>query len=272
MSVVQDISCNHCGGPLQINPGEIVTTCRYCGFTQVIETGKPFTFEHSMFLNEYTREDSSEKTSSLKDESESLTQRHKSSVESVVRSWMQAGFTKPSNLKKDSKLLEMKLVYVPFWIFNVEVRSKFKGVFERISPAIVKDEKIEKRYDWLVLARRRTQFPTREYDVPLKANIPYDFRRIERFAQVLNSEVSETEAMEKAKEELENLHRFLARENIDKIIDWQSDFKFGETVYLHAPIWFITYEYKKNRYQIILDGATGLVIKGDIPASDFGLI
>jgi hypothetical protein len=270
MSVVQEISCSHCGGPLQINPGEIMTTCRYCGFTQVIETGKPFNFEHSMFLNEYTIVDGSERNSSF--ENVSLKQRRKSSIKNVIRSWMQAGFTKPSNLGKDSKLLEMKLVYVPFWIFNVEVRSKFKGVFERITPAVVKDEKIEKSYDWLVLARRRTQFPTREYDVPLKAKIPYDFRRIEKFAQVLNSEVSEMEAMEKAKEELENLHRFLARENVDKVIDWNSEFKFGETFYLHAPIWFITYEYKKNRYQIILDGATGIVIKGDIPASDFRLI
>ena len=260
MSVVQEISCSHCGGPLKFNPGEIVTTCPYCGFTQVIETGKSFNFEHSMFLNEYTQDGIGQ------------TKDHKVGIESVVRSWMQAGFTKPGDLRKNSVLVETKLVYVPFMVFNVEVRSRFKGVFERITPAIVKDDKIKNHYNWLVLARRGTQFPTREYDVPLKAKIPYDFRKIERFAQVLNSELSEGEAMEKAKEELENLHRFLARENVDKVIDWHSDFKFGETVYLHAPIWLITYEYKKKRYRIILDGATGSVIKGDIPAPEFGLI
>jgi hypothetical protein len=40
-------------------------------------------------------------------------------------------------------------------------------------------------------------------------------------------------------------------------------------VYLHAPIWFIKYEYKGNTYQMIVDGATGLVLKGDIPSSKF---
>jgi hypothetical protein len=40
-------------------------------------------------------------------------------------------------------------------------------------------------------------------------------------------------------------------------------------VYLHAPAWFIKYEYKNNNYQMIVDGATGMVLKGDIPSSKF---
>ena len=185
---------------------------------------------------------------------------------------MQTGFTKPRNLGRDSNIVEKTLMYVPFWAFTVEATSLFKGVFERITPVIVKDGRIEKRYDWLVLARKGTWFPTREYDVPLKAKVPYDFRRIERFAKVLNSEVEETEAVEKARKEIEALHRFLAKEDVDKVIDWVTDFEFVETVYLHAPIWFKVYEYKKKRYSMILDGATGTVIKGDIPAPEFGLV
>ena len=185
---------------------------------------------------------------------------------------MQTGFTKPRNLGRDSNIVEKTLMYVPFWAFTVEATSLFKGVFERITPVIVKDGRIEKRYDWLVLARKGTWFPTREYDVPLKAKVPYDFRRIESFAKVLNSEVDETEAVEKARKEIEALHRFLAKEDVDKVIDWVTDFEFVETVYLHAPIWFIVYEYKKKRYSMILDGATGTVIKGDIPAPEFGLV
>jgi len=29
-------------------------------------------------------------------------------------------------------------------------------------------------------------------------------------------------------------------------------------VYLHAPIWFILYEYRGERYDVIVDGARGL--------------
>lgn len=249
MSIVQEISCAHCGAPIQFKPGEIVTTCRYCGFTQVIQTGQAFTFEHSMFLNEYDP----------------------AQVEGVVREWMRSGFTKPGDLAKRSKISEKNLVYIPFWVLEVEAASSYKGIFERLTPPVVKEGKIEKHYDWLILARKATQFPTREYDVPLEGKVPYDFRKIESFAKVLNSEIEKDEAVEKAKQQIEAHHQFLAKQEVDKIIKMRTDFKFGDAVYLHAPIWFVAYEYKKENYQIILDGATGMVLKGDIPAAKFGL-
>jgi hypothetical protein len=249
MSIVQKIDCAHCGAPIDFKPGEIVTTCRYCGFTQVIQTGEPFTFEHSMLLNEHD---------------DVL-------VENRVREWMRSGFAKPSNLAKASKVTEKSLTYMPFWILDIEAFSSYKGVFERITPTIVKEGKIEKHYDWLVLARKATEFPTREYDVPLEGKVPYDFRRIEAFAKVLNSEVERSEALERAKQEIEAHHQFLAKQDVDKISEMQTKFTLGDAVYLHAPIWFIVYEYKRETFQIILDGATGMVIKGDIPAAKFGL-
>lgn len=249
MSIVREISCAHCGGPIHFEPGEIVTTCRYCGFTQVIETGRPFTLEHSMFLNKYDTDQ----------------------LENAVREWMRTGFTKPGNLARASKITEKTLVYIPFWLLEVEATSSYKGIFERLTPPVVKEEKVEKHYDWLILARKATQFPVREYDIPLKGKIPYDFRRIEGFAKVFNSEIEKTEAVEKAKQQIEAHHQFLAKQDVDKIVEMQTNLKFGDAVYLHAPIWFVAYEYKKERYEIILDGATGTVIKGDIPAPRFGL-
>ena len=249
MSIIQKIECAHCGAPIQFKPGEIVTTCRYCGFTQVIETGKPFVFEHSMFLNEYNEDQ----------------------VEDLVREWMHSGFAKPGDLARASKITEKDLVYVPFWVLEVEAASSYKGIFERISPPVVKDGRIEKRYHWLILAREAAQFPTREYDIPLEGKVPYDFRKIEGYAKVLNSEVEESEAVEKTKQEIEAHHQFLAKQEVDKIIEMHTEFKFGDMVYLHAPIWFVTYEYKREKYEIILDGATGMIIKGDIPATKFGL-
>ncbi len=193
-------------------------------------------------------------------------------IEDIVREWMRTGFTKPSNLARASRITEKNLVYIPFWVLDVDAASSYKGIFERLTPPIVKEGKIEKHYDWLVLARKASQFPTREYDVPLEGKIPYDFRKIEGFAKVLNSEIEKNEAAETAKQQIEAHHQFLAKQEVDKVIEMYTDFKFGDAVYLHAPIWFVAYEYKKESYQIILDGATGMVIKGDIPAIKFGLL
>ena len=248
MAVAQEIRCSHCGAPIKFNPGEIIATCPYCGFTQVIETGKAFVFEHSMILNKFDT----------------------ASVEAPIREWMKSGFVKPHDLAK-SKIVEKNLVYLPFWIVPAKVTTTYKGVFERITPPVVKDGKVEKEYNWLVLARKATEFPTKEYEVPLEGKISYDFRKVEGFAKVLNSELQQFEAVEKAKQEIEQLHEFLIKEDVDKIIEAKTDFSVKDVVYLHAPVWFITYEYKHEQYKLFLDGATGTVIKGDIPSIDVGL-
>lgn len=250
MSIVEEIRCSHCGAPLQFSPGEIVATCRYCGFTQVIETGKPFELEHSMILNEYKPEQ----------------------IDELLRDWMRGGFLKPGDLARSSKIQEKNLTYLPFWVVSVAASSTYKGVFERLTPPVVKEGKIEKKYSWLVLARKAAGFPAREYEVPLEGKIPYDFRKIEGFAKVLNSEIERNEAVEAAKQQIENLHQFLVKQDVDKIIEMKTDFDIGDMVYLHAPVWFIIYEYKREHFNVFLDGATGSVIKGDIPSTKFGLI
>lgn len=250
MGVVEEIKCSHCGAPIAFEPGEILATCKYCGFTVVIETGQTFTYEHSLLLNKYDP----------------------TQVEEQIREWMRGGFMKPSDLARKAKIAEKELIYLPFWVVSVEARSSYKGIFERITPAVAKEGTIEKDYDWLVLARKAAEFPTREYEVPLQGKIAYDFRRIEGFAKVFNSEIDKTEAEEQAKDEIENNHRFLAQQDVDKIIEMKTEIKVEETVYLHAPIWFIKYDYKGKTYQLILDGSTGSVIRGDIPSKGFGIL
>lgn len=249
MSIVQEVKCSHCGAPIPFEPGEIIATCKYCGYTVVIETGKAFSFEHSMLLNKYTP----------------------AQIEEPIKKWMRAGFLKPPDLAKKSEIVEKTLIYLPFWIVSVEVGSFYKGIFERITPPVVKEGKIKKKYDWLVLARRATEFPTREYDVPLKGKIPYDFRKVEDFAKILNSEIDKNEAEELAKQQIAEHHRYLAQQDVDRIIEMKNEIKITQTVYLHAPIWFAKYDYKDKTYHLVIDGATGLVIKGDIPSTKFGI-
>ncbi len=245
--VAQNIRCSHCGAPVEFKPGELIATCKYCGFTTVIETGQAFNFEHSVLINSYTPEQ----------------------IEGLVRDWMRSGFMKPGNLAKKSKITEKNLVYLPFWVVTVEATTKYKGIFERISPAIVKEGQIQREYNWLVLARDAAGFPTREYDVPLAGKVPYDFRKIEGFAKLLNSEMERDQALELARQQIDGHHRFLLQQDIDRIVEAQTSVDLKQMVYLHAPVWFIKYEYKGNNYQMIVDGAKGMVLKGDIPSAKF---
>jgi hypothetical protein len=232
---------------VEFKPGEIIATCKYCGFTTVIETGQAFNFEHSLLLNNYSPDQ----------------------IESLIRDWMRSGFMKPSDLAKKAKITEKNLTYLPFWVVNIDATTEYKGIFERISPAIVKEGRIQKEYNWLVLAREAAGFPTREYAVPLAGKIPYDFRRIEGFAKLLNSEMQRDQAVELAKQQIDAHHRFLLQQDIDKIVEATTTVTLKQMLYLHAPVWFIKYEYKDNTYQMIVDGSSGMVLKGDIPSAKF---
>lgn len=247
MAVAQNIQCSHCGAPVEFKPGEIIATCKYCGFTTVIQTGQAFNFEHAILYNNYGHEQ----------------------IEELVRNWMHSGFMKPKDLAKKSKITEKNLTYLPFWVVSLEAKTQYKGIFERIAPPIIKEGKIEKEYNWLVLAREAANFPTREYDVPLSGKVSYDFRKIESSAKVLNSEIDRNEAMEFAKQQIDSHHRFLLQQDLDRIIEATTTVKLKQIVYLHAPIWFIKYDYKGKSYQMILDGAKGMVLKGDIPSAKF---
>jgi hypothetical protein len=246
-AVAQDIRCSHCGAPVEFKPGEIIATCKYCGFTTVIETGQAFNFEHSLILNNYTPEQ----------------------MEGLISDWMRSGFMKPGDLSKKSKIAEKNLAYLPFWVVSLQATTKYKGIFERIAPPIVKEGQIQKEYNWLVLAREASGFPTREYDVPLAGKIPYDFRKIESFAKLLNSEMQRDQALEAARQQIDVHHRFLLQQDIDKIIEETTAVELKQMVYLHAPVWFIKYAYKGSIYQMIVDGSTGDVLKGDIPSTKF---
>jgi hypothetical protein len=245
--IAQEIRCSHCGAPVEFKPGEIIATCKYCGFTTVIETGQAFTFEHSLILNKFDQ----------------------TTIDSPIQDWMRGGFLKPDDLSRKSKIVEKNLVYLPFWVVSAEAKSTYKGIFERIAPAIVKEGTISKEYDWIVLAREASGFPTREYEVPLEGKISFDFRKIEGFAKLLNSEIDRDAALELARQQIETHHRYLLQEDVDRIVEMNTEITLKQMVYLHAPVWFVKYEYKGNAYQLIIDGATGTSLKGEIPSTRF---
>jgi hypothetical protein len=250
VSITNEINCSHCGAPLPVQPGEILVTCSYCGFTSVIETGKPFEFEHSLILDTL----------------------QPTQVPELLKNWMNNSFIAPKDSGKKSSIAEQSLVYLPFWVVSAEARTHYIGVFERIAPAVEKEGDIENRYDWLVLARRKSDFPTRAFHISISGKIPFEATKIEQGAKVLNSEVSSEEAVQQAHDEIANLHEYLSKDNVDRLVDIKTELDVSGTYYLHAPVWFVTYVYKNSRYQVLLDGSSGEVIKGDLPNQDYKLL
>jgi len=241
--ILKEVSCPHCGAPLKLDKGDVVFTCGYCGFTGLFDLSKAFTYQHSMFLNQAPID----------------------KVDQLVRDWFGEGFLKPHDLKKKGKIVEKKLVYVPLWIVSLDSTTTYEGFFERLGPTVVKKGQIKRSYDWVVIARKATPFPEREYHLSLDAKTPFDLTKLEKYSIVLNSEIDDEKAADRAIEGVKSLHQYLALRDVDKIMSSNTEVKILEKNYFHAPIWFITYEYKGNVYKMYLDGARCEVIVGEFP-------
>jgi len=250
VTVAKEIACSHCGAPLPVQPGEILITCNYCGFTSVVDTGKAFEFEHSLILNTVAE----------------------GQIFDDLKNWMKNSFIAPKDLSKKANISEQNLTYLPFWVVSGEASSHYKGIFERVAPAVEKDGDISNNYDWMVLARTQSDFPTRSYHLALEGKIPFEATKIEKGAKVLNSEMTQEEATERARDEINNLHQYLAKDRVDKIVDIKTNFDISATYYLHAPVWFLTYGYKGKQFQVLIDGASRQIIKGDLPGEDIRLV
>lgn len=243
--ILGTVNCKQCGGPLKIKPGDVLISCEYCGNTQYIAVDKPFVFSHSIIPAKVT-EDNFQKT---------------------LEAWMRRGFLKPKDLAKKHKLIEASLEYYPFWIFQVKAKSKIKGLFERTGKETVIDTEIEKEYFWKVLSTMTGRFPTKEYEIPLSAKAPFRTDLVGKGGRVINSEIDEEDARKIARQEIEAHHKQLAAQNVDRVASIDTEFEFGESEYLHAPVWFVRYEYKKKEYDLVLDAISAETVTADIPES-----
>ena len=248
--IVSEIGCPNCGAPLKLSPGELVATCRYCGYTSVVGANTPFQLEHSLILNNF--------------DNPRITQ--------DLQEWMKSGFMKPGDLAKKSRTTMIELRYLPFWLVPLTATSTYEGVLERITPPTPRKGTIQNDYDWLVLGRKAAEFPTRDYKIPAEGKIAFDFTRIESQAKFLNSELDSTEAIVHAKDEVEENQRFLLKQDVDQVTKFDTTFNVEKPTYLHAPLWFIQYEYKGKSYNAIIDGSSGNMIRADIPQTDFKMI
>lgn len=244
VEIVEKVDCPGCGAPLKIKAGEIVITCEYCGTAVNLKAEKPFVFKHSIIPNKYSEQE----------------------IKDRVRAWMRSGFAMPENLASKAQFTKVQLVFLPFYVVTAHASTDYQGVFTRTGQPQQVKETIVKDYQWTVIGRRSTVFPQREYKIPLSGKSSFDLSLVQ--GEFLNAELDEEEAQQKAEEEIEYHHTYLAKEKVDQITESHTDVEIKDVEFLHAPVWFIDYHYQNRGYHVVMDGSTGEVIKGDIPVEE----
>ncbi len=174
-------------------------------------------------------------------------------------------------MARAAKVTSLDCVYVPFYVFEVDVTTTYAGVLTRMGTNERRTGTVPKDYFWKVLGRRTTDFPVREYKIPLAAKVPFDTGGMVRDSKFLNAEVDEDEAARIAREEVTAHERELLKDVVDVVEDAKTLVAVKDAEFLHAPLWFAEYAYRGRNAVVILDAATGEVVRGDIPTPGGGL-
>lgn len=246
--LVTSINCPKCGGPLSLGTGEVIVTCPYCGTASRLRGDKPFLLTHSMLAAKLDRDGAAQ----------------------AIGAWMGGGVMKPDDLRKEARITSLECVYLPFYVFEVDATTAYAGVLTRTGGQERRTGDLRRDYFWKVLGRRSGEFPTREYKLPLASKVPFDTGGMVPGSRFLNAEVDEDEAARIAKEEVERHQRELLRDTIDVVEDARTVVDVKDAEFLHAPLWFSTYAYRGQSYTIVVDAASGEIVRGDIPPPSGG--
>lgn len=246
--LVESISCPKCGGPLNLATGEVIVTCPYCGTASRIRGDKPFVLNHSMLTARLDRD----------------------AAMGTIQGWMDGGVMKPDDLRKASRVTSLECTYLPFYVFEVDATTHYAGALTRTGTNDRRSGDLRRDYFWKILGRRSGDFPTREYKLPLALKVPFDTAGMVRDSRFLNAEVDEDEAERLVREEVDGHQRELLKDLVDVVEEARTAIDVKDAEFLHAPIWFSAYEYHGRSYAIVLDAASGEVVRGDIPSPSGG--
>jgi DNA-directed RNA polymerase subunit RPC12/RpoP len=97
-------NCSNCGAPFSLTQEDLVVTCRYCGFTMTIATRAEIK-KHSMLENHLFTQQAAE----------------------AAKKYMDKGLFRVG-VSKDASITDVKLRYVPFWVFSTSANTSFKGM------------------------------------------------------------------------------------------------------------------------------------------------
>src|SRR5207249_670460 len=103
---------------------------------------------------------------------------------------------------------------------------------------------------------------------------PDDLRKASRVASLectyLPFYVFEDEADRIAREQVDDHQRELLKDLVDTVESARTSIDVKDAEFLHAPIWFSSYTYRDRTYPILVDAASGEVIRGEIPSPSGG--
>ncbi len=237
------LSCPACGGAVNVQEGESVLNCQYCGSTLFIEGDQGV--QTIAFKNKITKE----------------------SATAASQGWWKKGL-KARDLKRTGRMIEVYPIYIPFWSTTARVAGWVCGYEERRHTdskgnthveRIPKEVMILSDYHYSAIACDPGDLGIRSLKNFSGDRSFTDFETIPTFETTTSKDVAAKDAREKAEE--------WGREqaNVPNVTFEQLYVIPHNMSIIYYPIWVVRYSYRERMYMNTVDGVTGNVLSGRAP-------
>jgi DNA-directed RNA polymerase subunit RPC12/RpoP len=281
-------NCQKCGAPFTLTQEDFFITCTYCGNSIIIGTQEQLR-KHSMIENHLFMQQVAEAALNYMDKG---LLRVGVSKEAVITNatlrylpfWI---FTVNATTSfmgiEDSSLGgEFRQVQGTIQDKKASTASKLGSIILAGTEAYMQSQNkyhpaprsvaqtFSNRYIWPILARQAMVSEISFYDVPVQHKMPFDPAKLPPNAEFLKSELSEADAQQQARVEVEAKARQIVLGKVDKLQSISTNVVVGEGELIHSPIWFVYYALKGENYAILVDGSEGKVLGGGRPSIKLG--
>lgn len=183
----------------------------------------------------------------------------------------------PKSLNQ-SKVLESKLVFWPFWVVEVEAKANYTGVQKKPDfkgsasqkslswNETIETDNLDLEQDIFIPANHDTPKSLKEYIIPTKRKEYFDKDKILEVRGTTEPvQIDQKKAIQKAKKIMSDILKDEALKEVDHITQMDTELKTPAVFLVSIPIWHIKYCYKIRNYDALVDGASGRIIHMKFP-------
>ncbi|MBR4913812.1 MAG: TFIIB-type zinc ribbon-containing protein [Clostridiales bacterium] len=247
--------CGTCGGQFLADKSSLSGLCPYCGSNSITESGN---------------------TSGMLEPTGVIPFKiSKDEAQKIFKQWISARRMAPTDLKKNSQITDLVGVYVPYWVFDCDTYTPYKGKFGKTygsgDDQYTKYHKAEGVCKMPVKNLMLVASSRLEKDAYWKSVSKFDFNFIKKYDPNLlagfwseSYTVDGTAAWQTAMGKIyDMIHKSIKNlEDADVVakIEMKPEASNVRAKYVLAPIWITSFDYNGTVYRVLVNGQTGNIV------------
>lgn len=258
-------ACNSCGGEIIADATAGAANCPYCG-SQIV-------------MKEQFSGD-------LKPDFIIPFKHDKNAAREAYRKHLQGKKFLPSFFKSSEHIDEIKGIYVPFWLYDADIRMEVSYTGEKHRTYTEGEYECREIEDYRLDRQGNMKFVHVPVDgsskidhILMESIEPYDKKELTEFKTAYLAgfmadryDIPQDQCIERAKERMKRSAEEAFRAscvNYDRVNVEHSDFSVRKSSYWYAlyPVWLLNTTWKGEKYTFAMNGQTGRLV-GDLPADN----